>query len=424
MLMLMSIAAFSMWYNKYMNIAAIIVSVVVAFFGFAGGGGSSSGGGGGGGGSSSSSSSSSSSGDSDPLITSIMFVVAILFVVYGIFDGKRHGVFGYKDYNKTEAEKRIHEAAEHIFKSYQADWSEFKVDNIKTYTTDHYYKHAVLMLELLRNMHRTNKVSQLQVYKVSLLNPVNEKTTFPAKIRVAFGFAGLDEVIEDNGNKLYHQYVANVSEVWNFIYDGQTLKLDGISQPTESAPHLVKSLATFAQDNNLFYSPDWGRYCLPARGLIFGGASMKVADINNHVIGKWNDLLIQLYTYSETPSQYTPGYYIVGQINVPKNYLGVVVKSRKFKTGRKPDKSYEKFEMEWNDFNNRYEVYAASRDALPAFELLNPKFMEFLYDKNPSYNLEVVDNVIYIYAKINHITEKDYKDLLEVLRAAYNELKM
>lgn len=80
--------------------------------------------------------------------------------------------------------------------------------------------------------------------------------------------------------------------------------------------------------------------------------------------------------------------------------------------------------MEWNDFNDRYEVYAASRDALPAFELLNPKFMEFLYNKNPSYNLEVVDNVIYIYANIKNVTEKDYADLLEVLRAAYDELKM
>ena len=142
------------------------------------------------------------------------------------------------------------------------------------------------------------------------------------------------------------------------------------------------------------------------------------------MIGKWGDLLVQLYTYAETPGQYASSYYIVGQINVPKDYLGVIVKSREFKSGKKPDKSYEKFELEWNKFNDRYEVYAASRDALPAFELLNPKFMEFLYGKNPSYSLEVVDNVIYIYANIKNITEQDYIDMLAVLRAAYDELKM
>ena len=192
----------------------------------------------------------------------------------------------------------------------------------------------------------------------------------------------------------------------------------------------------------MFYSPDWGRYALPARGLIFGGASMKVADINNHIIGKWHQkgavdssatsvkspgddgLLVQLYTYAEYPGVANSSYYIVGQINVPKDYLGVIVKSRAFNTSRKPDKSYEKFELEWNDFNDRYDVYAASRDALPAFELLNPKFMEYLYSKNPNYSLEVVDNVIYIYAQLKNITEQDYAELLEVLEKAYAELKM
>ena len=411
-----------------MNIAAIITSLAIIFMGFAGGGGSSSGGGGGSssGGSSyhsSSSSHSSSSGDSDgdPAAIIVFLVVFIIVIILASKGSKGHS---YKDHNTTEQEKRIHTAAEHIFTSYQEDWSEFRLDDIKTFSTDHYYEHASLMLELLKNLHRINKVSKLKVRKVYLLDPVNEKTTLPVNLRVAFDFSGLDEVITDDGKKLYSEYASNVSEVWNFVYDGKNLKLSGISQPTESASHLVKSLASFADQNHLFYSPDWGRYALPARGLIFSGSSMRIADINNHVIGKWGDLLIQLYTYAETPNQATSSYYVVGQINVPKNYLGVIVKSRKFKSGLRPDKSYEKFEMEWNEFNDRYEVYAASRDALPAFELLNPKFMEFLYSKNPAYNLEVVDNVIYIYAKITTVTEKDYEDLLEVLKRAYDELKM
>ena len=410
-----------------MNIAAIVISAVVAIFGFAGGGGSSSGGGGGGGGSyssshSSSHSSSSSSGDSDPVAALITFGVIIIILILCAKSGKK---LNFKDHNSTAQEKQIHQDAQKIFENYQRDWTDFNYHSIKKYTTDHYYTHASLMLDLLKNLHRVNKVSKLKVKKVYLNTPVNENTKFPVNISATFSFSGLDEVYDTNDNKkLYSAYASSAIETWNFIYDGKTLKLAGISQPTESAPHLVKSLANFADQNNLFYSPDWGRYALPARGLIFGGASMKIADINNHVIGKWGDLLIQLYTYAETPGRTVGSYYIVGQINVPKEYLGVIVKSKKFKTGKKPSKSYEKFELEWNDFNDRYDVYAASRDALPAFELLNPKFMEYLYSKNPSYNLEVVDNVIYIYAPISTIAEKDYEDLLEVLKKAYDELKM
>ena len=411
-------------YNIYMNIVAIITSLALVFMGFAGGGGSSSGGGGGGGysggGSSYSSSSSSSSSDADPIAAFITLIVILIILALVSKSGKK----SFKDNNSTPEEKQIHERAKQIFESYQSDWSDFNYDGIKKYTTSHYYTHASLMLDLLKNLHRVNKVSKLKVSKVCLKQSVNSETTYPINLDITFLFSGLDEVVTDDGQKLYSQYVSGATETWNFVYDGKDLKLSGISQPTESAPHLIKSLADFANTNNLFYSPDWGRYALPARGLIFSRASMKVADINNHIIGKWGDLLVQLYTYAPTPDQGLASYYIVGQINVPKDYLGVIVKSRQFKTHEKPDKSYDKFEMEWGEFNDRYEVYAASRDALPAFELLNPKFMEFLYDKNPSYNLEVVDNVIYIYAHTRNVTEQDYADMLEVLQKAYNELKM
>lgn len=397
-------------------------------FGFAGGGGSSSGGGGGGGFSggssyshSSSSSSSNSSDDEDPFILTFTLIIVVIIV---IFSFKSSGKITKRSRKYNSIETKIIGDANQIFLQYQKDWTEFNKKNIKTYTTLGYGKHADLMLELLQNLHRTNKVSQVKISNTYLITKVNENTPLPIEVRVEFTFSGLDEVITDDGQKLYSQYVPSANETWNFVYDGKALKLSGITQPTESSSHLIRSLADFAKEHKLYYSPDWGRYALPSRGLIFGGASMKIADINNHIIGKWGDLLIQLYTYAETPDQTTNNYYIVGQINVPKNYLGVIVKSHNFKSGHKPDKSYDKFELEWNEFNKRYEVYAASRDALPAFELLNPKFMEFLYSKNPSYSLEVVDNVIYIYAPITTITERDYEDLLEVLQKAYDELKM
>ncbi len=411
-----------------MNFVNIILSIALVFFGFAGGGGSSSGGGGGGGGSSfsggsSSYSSSDSDGESDPVFALIVLAIFITCVIWADRSAKRSNIKRINKNNSTSQEKWIHEEAKRIFEAYQADWTALDGDKIATYTTEHYHTHTELMLDLFKNLHRYNKVSKLKVHYVILNQPVNDQTSLPAKLTITFGFGGLDQVIDTSDNKtLYGASVSSTEETWTFIYDGTTLKLDGISQPTESAPHLIKSLATFADDNQLFYSPDWGRYALPKRGLIFGGSSMEVSDINNHIIGKWGDNLIQLYTYAERPG-IPSSYYLVGQINVPKEYLGVIVKSKDYKTKKKPNKSYENFELEWADFNNRYEVYAAKRDALPAFELLNPKFMEYLYDKKLNYNIEVVDNVIYIFANVHNITEKDYAELLDILSYAHKELK-
>ena len=38
-------------------------------------------------------------------------------------------------------------------------------------------------------------------------------------------------------------------------------------------------------------------------------------------------------------------------------------------------------------------------------------------------NIEVVDNVIYIFANVHNITEKDYAELLDILNYAHKELK-
>ena len=180
-----------------MNIAAIITTIAVCLFGFAGGGGSSSGGGGGGGGggsyhssshSSSSSSSSSSSEDGDWALA-VIFSGIMFLIVRSLLS--KSSKSSYKDFNSTAAEKDIHQKAAEIFKSYQSDWSDLNATNIKKYTTASYSKHAGLMLELLKDLHRKNKVSRLKLKKVYLLNPVRDDATFPVNVRVAFHFAGL-----------------------------------------------------------------------------------------------------------------------------------------------------------------------------------------------------------------------------------------
>ena len=117
-------------------------------------------------------------------------------------------------------------------------------------------------------------------------------------------------------------------------------------------------------------------------------------------------------------------YYLVGQINVPKKYEGIIVlpKKTKLKSVAIPS-HYEKFELEWGEFNQYYDVYAMKKDALSAFELLNPKFMAELYDRELNYNIEVIDNTIYIFAKVVSTDKSQYAELLDVLSQAFKELK-
>lgn len=423
----------------------ILTSLVISLFGFAGGGGSSSGGGGGGSSHSSSSSSHSSSSSSSGGGSggSSEFSAFSFILVMGIYVGTfvlittaskkaserrkkaEEDRLNSLDHNSSEKEQWIHDEAERIFVAYQQDWSDYNLENIKKYTTDRYFEHASLMLDAIDRTGRRNVVLNLRVSRVILYDKVEDRVSSPVKLKVMFKFSGIDTIEGAKDKNLIHSDAAsNVIEYWNFIYDGETLKLDGIVQSTESTPHLLESIANFSNENGLFYSPDWGRLALPTNGLIFPGSSiLSTADVNNHVVGKWKDCLVQMYTYSAIPG-YAGSYYIVGQINVKKRYEGVIVESKAAKLKVKKPKGYEKFEFEWNDFNKRYTVYASSKDALPAFELLNPGFMEKLYAKNLPYNLEVKDNAIYIFAKVKSAKEEDYKELFDILSEAYKELKI
>lgn len=419
-----------------MKALLILATMIVSVFGFAGGGGSDSIGGGGGG---DSGSYFSSDGDGEFTWEGLVFtiVVFVVIVVFAVLNDKftehrnrkkrleMQRELNAADHNDTEQEKWIHEEAERVFVLYQQDWSDYNLENIKKYTTDRYFQHAALMLDAIDQTGRRNVVSNLKVSRTILYDSVNNETELPLTVRVMFQFGGTDSLVDVKTKKVINSDNAHgVVEYWNFVYDGKVLKLDGITQSTESTPHLIESIAEFAKENNLFYSPDWGRLALPTKGLIFDGYDvLKYADVNNHVVGKWNNCLVQIYTYSAIPGN-PNSYYIVGQINVPKSYEGVIVEAKKAKLKIAKPKDYDKFDMEWGEFNKYYNVYAASKDALPAFELLNPVFIEKLYKRNLPYNLEVKDNVIYIFAKIKRANKNDYAELLNVLTEAFSELKM
>jgi len=119
---------------------------------------------------------------------------------------------------------------------------------------------------------------------------------------------------------------------------------------------------------------------------------------------------------------------IVSQINLPKDYGGIIIKPKKTLTSRnlkhKKIDGYTKFEFEWPDFNKRYEVYATDADKLATFKLLNRAFMSYLYDTDANIAIEVTDNVVYLYWKLQSIPVFDYRIMMKILLKACRELKL
>ncbi|MCL2451512.1 hypothetical protein FWD20_01370 [Candidatus Saccharibacteria bacterium] len=407
---------------------AIIVTSTIALLALAGGGGSSSGGGGGGGGFSSgggSSYSSHGSGGGGGDVISFLAVTLIIFVVVIIVKRsdrksktKKSGVVSGE---LSDTEKK----AKEIFLRYQADWSKNDVEAMRPYMTPEYHHRAELMIKALREQERRNEVRDPNPGSVVTVQSISDSSN----IYITFKDASADDVLIDvSSDKILKQGRVDFSETWEFVqYENGELKLTGTDPGTISQKMLVDSMRGFAAQHKLEYFPDWGTLTLPTRGVIFNKGSFAYSDINNYMVGEYGGQLVQMYSYTPNVNVQVNNkpypIYLVGQIAVPgKNYGGIIVMKNKL-IDRKP-KGYQKYNLEWTDFNKKYDVFATDIDKVTSFELLHPAFMAFLHDQvNLDLTLEVVDNVIYFYIKIG-TDVKHYETLLEVLLRAHKELKM
>lgn len=314
--------------------------------------------------------------------------------------------------NASETEKFAHA----IFIRYQTAWQNFDIADIRAFTTERYAKHAELMLAAMQQMHRQNTVSNIDLYGVEAKEDVDI-------MRVSFSGSADDGLINTVDSTEIYKNNVRFTEYWNFKKVDGEWKLDSIGQSTESTEMLHPELKQFADDNQMFYSPDWGGLLLPEGGALFRHGRSG-ADINNHVIGYWqNDLLLQLYTYSDTPNLQEDNYYLVGQIQLPKTYGGIAVLRTDTRNAVKKLKGYEVVQTEWGDFNQRYTVLATDRNQVVSLELLNPAFMAWLYDQDIHCNIEVLGNSVYFYSRVG-VDAARYREMLEILKRSYKELKM
>ena len=322
-------------------------------------------------------------------------------------------------------EGQIIQYAMTVFHRFQYDWQRMDLVSIQQYTTPAYAKHVGLMLYAMQQMGRMNRMEQLEVSEVLLTGAHDDGDDRHDRVRVGFAARAKDELVEVATGKVLRTDGAEFGEQWHFVRSGQAWLLDGIDQGTEDVSQHIQAMQQFAQQYGMYYSADWGNLLLPTRGQLFK-RGFRGADINNHIIGFWTgDLLVQLYTYRVFDDGTPRDHYIVGQVVLPKSYGGILVERRDglFKGRLRAPSGYKKVTLEWGDFHTKYNVYATEEHMVTSFELLHPAFMAWLYDRDIKVNIEVVDTVVYLHARVA-AGEQRYADMMEILQKAYKELRM
>jgi hypothetical protein len=321
------------------------------------------------------------------------------------------------DWPSPDAQQQVSD----LFYAFQKDWANMNHDALQSYLSLEYFYNVNLMLLALRAAGRRNdmrNVRLLSAYPLAVIPAAAADEDHHTKMVVQMNGQADDSLMEvADGTTLYTDS-DEFSEYWYFYLDGSTWRLDDIRQVTEAENDLSPAIQKFAADNKYFYSGEWGWLLLPIRGQLFSNASFMGSAVNNHVIGLYKTSIIEFYTY--LPNKASRESYVVAQAFLPKTYTDIIVHHKQGFKSFKPS-GLQKIEMEWPDFNKKYDVYATSMDQVTSFELLNPAFMEKVEALPFKLNIEVVDNVVYLFTQD---TMDDYTPMLTILSDAFKEMRM
>lgn len=316
-----------------------------------------------------------------------------------------------------------------VFFQFQNDWSNFDVESMRHYLIPKYHEHMTLVMQSLYEMGRQNIVMDPQILRIKPAHVLDHADDEQDIYEMAIEAKAHDVLVDmETGRELFRDE-RTFTEVWKFEGEGDWWMLTGIHQTTADEGMREREIMRLAEENGMFYSLDWGWLLLPERGQLFSQGAFGVSDINNHVIGLFDGLLTQIYTYVPVPARKyaTSKRYLIGQINLPRSYGNILILSRKADDWNMLEKvmhyDYQEYSMEWTDFNQRYQVLATDPDRLAAFELVNPGFMAYLYDLDTSLSIEVVDSIVYFYTQ-GLTTAVTYRRFLGLLTRAHKELRM
>jgi hypothetical protein len=277
------------------------------------------------------------------------------------------------------------------------------------------------MLAALKLMQRQNIVSDIVVQAVEIIDLNDSLDNASDTFRATVYYSVTDTIKDTRDDSTVYTGALSGSETYRFVRSGDTWLLDGIDQPTASLEMRSAAIAQFAEKNDMYYSLDWGYLLLPKSGQLFNGVTYGVSDINNHTIGLYHDMVIQIYSYIQNPFNSTSAQYVIAQTALPRSYGDILVRRKKSALFRSKPKGLYPLQTEWGQFNKAYEVFASDRERATSFELLTPSYMEQLEAVGFEVNIEAIDNVVYLYTTD---TQADYTVMLQLLKQAFKELKL
>jgi len=322
--------------------------------------------------------------------------------------------------------KLLNDRTAKTFAQFEADWSNNDTSSMGNYLSAEYLKHNELMVMALKQLNRRNVINRPAIVGQSLVDISDVDDNTQDRYIMLVTFSAEDTLYDTKNNELLYRAQKNFQEYWKFIRSGNSdWLLEGISQMTEDPYMRNNVMAQFALTKKYYFSPDWGWLLLPRRGQLFGSGRFGTSDINNHIIGQYKDILIQLYNYIPSPSSNSSvvDNYIIAQVALPKSYGNIVVRKKRL-LSFVGTKDLKRVTMEWGDFNKRYEVWASDMERVTSFELLNPSFMVKLQELPFEVNMEVVDNIVYLYSSKTSATPQTYETMLGILDVAFKEMRM
>lgn len=325
-------------------------------------------------------------------------------------------------------EQTLHAMVSDVFMRYQYDWTRLDAANMQTYCTPGFADKSRLLLQTLRDLNRQNAVMNPNIIKIDTLEITDSADNAKDSFTVIIEAQADDSLLDINTRQTIFADKSSFVEFWSFLRSGNGWLLSGIEQSTADKRQVNNAVKGFAEQNNMYYSLDMGWLFLPQNGQVFHDRAFGKSDINNHVIGMYGKLLVQVYTYNSNYNKDSRNF-VIGQINVPKAYGNILVRPKKKLTqifsgyDVNPVNGSQQYTLEWQDFNKMYEVFATDGDRLAAFELLNPKFMQMMHGLDDSIVLEVVGNIVYFRAR-QDTSRSTYDKLMSLLQQAYKELKL
>ncbi len=343
----------------------------------------------------------------------------------------------------TWSDEAIEQRVTEVFHTFQKDWSDFNTENMKSYLTPRYQNHISLMLVALHQMGRRNEMKSVSLSKVTLFGVDDSEHDEHDRFNVEIKASAIDNLVDLRTGKVLHGNSSSFEELWHFEREGREWDLDSITQINRDDlivkydPKVDKKYLDFAEQNGFFYNADFGWLLMPLHGVLFSEASYGRSDINHHVIGLYNNVVVQFFEYipliqekAKLKDHFRHFYkkrnslakYTIAHATLTKEYSNILVERRSFPSFFSFSPSgMLKVSLEWPQFNKLFNVFATDIDKVTSLELLHPAFMEKLAHAPYRINLEIIGNDLYLYT-----TDKkaDYQQMLKILKEAFEEMKM